>query len=94
MQTAITVLSIITLCAFVAWRLCKLYLRATELQSIWLKRIDDLRVSDWAIVHRRLTEAEYDHLTNTLVTYKHGPTTDLAPTLRDVIVQFHVDPQG
>lgn len=91
METTIVVLSAIGLSAAAIW-LCKLYLRATELQSIWRKRIDDLRGADWGIARRRLTDAEFDHLHTALINHQRDATGELAPTLREVIVQFHVNP--
>lgn len=72
--------------------LARVYIRATELQSVWPKRIDSLLNSDWEVVHRRLEDAEFKYLLYRLNTYKQEADSDLAPTLREVIVQFHTDP--
>lgn len=68
------------------------YVRAHYMQALWAKRLDSLSVADWQAASRHLTKTEFNHLLQVANEHSVGRRMGaLAPTLRDVIVQFHVN---
>lgn len=71
--------------------LWRAYVRAHYMQALWGKRIDALTLADWQATARHLTDDEFDHLMKVANMHSVNRNSDvLAPTLRDVVVQFHI----